>query len=150
MSDGNAPEVVPADPRARRAAFAILALGLVVGGALVAFGTGSLEGLAARACHGDAQAASTLWHVITAVLVVVPASVVAMAAYAVVLARRTWAAAEYPPPGMRPWRPVVRLRGPSARAVAAVLASLGVLLAVAGLALLAVGGRMLAVLARRF
>jgi hypothetical protein len=30
MSDGNAPEVVPADPRARRAAFAILALGLVV------------------------------------------------------------------------------------------------------------------------
>lgn len=139
---------VPPRARARRV--------LLIGGLFVAVAAlvllmgsrGTLEQLAAAACRGDRPAASRLRWIVTATLVTVPLSAVAIAAYVFATAEKIWRAREFPPPGMLVWRPVAKVRGQRARTVAALFAALGGLLAVAGIALLLLSLRMLQLLSR--
>ena len=106
--------LAPAASRARRTAILLLAGLTALALALLLGARGALEDLARAACRGDVEARSTLRLIVTAVVVLVPASGLGIALYLGSIARRVKRARLFPPPGTALLRPVKQLQGPAA------------------------------------
>jgi hypothetical protein len=131
-------DLLPADPRARRVAIAVWAVGAIAGTAAVWFLSSYLETLTELG-RTDRDAALALFRsrVLPAFIVVV---LVAVVTGALLLRQglQIYRTGEFPPAGAKLIRPTPRRSGSTARAIGVVLAATGFLLAGIPLAILSI------------
>jgi hypothetical protein len=131
-------DILPADPKARRLAIIVWAVGAVAGTVAVWWLSSYLDTLSDLA-RTDRQASLQLFRsrVLPALIVVVLVAVVSGA----LLLRQgleIYRTAQFPPDGARLVKPTPRKAGGAARAIGAVLAATGFLVAAIPLAFLAI------------
>jgi hypothetical protein len=124
-SDAADAAIVPASPRARKMAFALFALALLVGGPLLYLTRNELGGLTALARTDRRAALAGFERVVLPQLVAVAAIGVAAGLWTIRQGTRAYRAGQYPLPGMLLLHDTPVRRGRDARRIAVLLTVVG-------------------------
>lgn len=128
-------EVQPADPRARRAALLIIAVGFVAGVVLL-WGLEAGQPAVARWLREDpARTAARAQLLLAGLAVATSGPALAAGAYLWRLGSRIVAAERFPPPGLRMVQETLVLTGAAARSRGRIFQGLGLMLTLAGAAI---------------
>jgi len=126
------PEIIPADPKARRVALALVLAGLVAGGTAVLWLNRYQDDLLRLARKDRPVAVAKALRLANAVALAGGAGLVAAGVWFAVLGRRICSAGRFPPPGMRVVRDTPVRTGAAARRLAALATAAAVLLILCG------------------